>query len=326
VQIKPMSDRPTPAQKLNQIQQELGQRLQRLTLRSTQSPLFEINLAQEQLVNLNHDQHHYLARVLRLAQGDKFVAIDRYGRWWLAQIERGQGEQIAARLIELLLTDVASRIEITLAVAMPKGNSFEAIVKPVVELGVDRIVPLYSDRTVFQPHRPIGQQKQLRWQRIAQEATEQSLQTRITEIATPQSFKDFVNKASDRHKPNSYKYICVTDTATHLLSEWQKEWRSLDQALSQSLGQALALSDQNPRPQLNSQTQQVESKQSANPDRAQLIILTGPEGGWTEAEAAIAKSQGFQPISLGSQILTATTAPVVALAIVNGVIQADDHA
>ncbi|AFY70270.1 Ribosomal RNA small subunit methyltransferase E [Thalassoporum mexicanum PCC 7367] len=324
-----MSDRPTPAHKLQQIQQQLGQRLQRLTLRSHQSPPVVIDLASYQPVELTNEQEHYLIRVLRLSAGDKFVAIDGSGRWWLAQIELSQGEKTAARLLELILTDHTNQIEIILAVAMPKGNSFEAIVKPAVELGVDRIVPLYSDRTVFNANKPIGQQKQQRWQRIAQEATEQSLQTRIAQIELPQNFQDFAQGISDRPEPNQaqqFKYICITDHAPHLLSSWQQEWRSLSQFLisDQQSKQSINL-EQNDRNLPTNSTDREQRDQLITTDRIQLIIATGPEGGWTKAEEAIAKTQGFQAVSLGTSILTATTAPVVALAIVNGVMQADDY-
>jgi 16S rRNA (uracil1498-N3)-methyltransferase len=349
-----MSDRLTPAQKLRQIQQELGQRLQRLTLRSPQSPPLAIKSTRDQkieLIELTTEQQHYLTRVLRLGQGDKFVAIDTYGRWWLAQLEADQNNRISAQLIDLLITDRPSNLEIILAVAMPKGNGFEAIIKPVVELGVDRIVPLYSDRTVFSASKPIGQQKQQRWQRIAAEAIEQSLQTRITEISQPQSFKDFVSSTSPANhaqkninQSHGYKYLCVTHDAPHLLSTWQSAWgkemRSLHQQSDQfsdqdrqaNLSDLLVITDvansinsTNPtNSEIVDTTDMTEDRQ--NLDRRQLIITTGPEGGWTAEEEAIALSHNFQPISLGSQILAATTAPVVALAIVNGVMQAYDYA
>ncbi len=51
-----------------------------------------------------------------------------------------------------------------------------------------------------------------------------------------------------------------------------------------------------------------------------LGLLTGPEGGWTEAEVEMAEAQGWQPMSLGLAVLSATTAPVVAVAIASALI------
>jgi 16S rRNA (uracil1498-N3)-methyltransferase len=47
----------------------------------------------------------------------------------------------------------------------------------------------------------------------------------------------------------------------------------------------------------------------------QAIVLTGPEGGFTEAEVEAARSVGFLPFHLGPQVLRAETAPLVALTI-----------
>lgn len=44
-----------------------------------------------------------------------------------------------------------------------------------------------------------------------------------------------------------------------------------------------------------------------------LLILVGPEGGWTPTETAAAKEHGFQPISLGKRILRSETAPLFIL-------------
>jgi 16S rRNA (uracil1498-N3)-methyltransferase len=44
-------------------------------------------------------------------------------------------------------------------------------------------------------------------------------------------------------------------------------------------------------------------------------ILTGPEGGWTDRERALASAAGWKPVSLGPNILRAETAAIAALAI-----------
>lgn len=46
-----------------------------------------------------------------------------------------------------------------------------------------------------------------------------------------------------------------------------------------------------------------------------IAILTGPEGGWTDRERALAVRSGWKPVSLGRQILRAETAAIAALAI-----------
>ncbi|AFY77277.1 RNA methyltransferase, RsmE family [Pleurocapsa sp. PCC 7327] len=52
------------------------------------------------------------------------------------------------------------------------------------------------------------------------------------------------------------------------------------------------------------------------PPKNNLVIATGPEGGWTEAEVKGAIAAGFAPVSLGRRILRAITAPIVAVSVV----------
>ena len=50
------------------------------------------------------------------------------------------------------------------------------------------------------------------------------------------------------------------------------------------------------------------------PTAGNVLCLSGPEGGFTEAEEAAALAHGFTPISLGARVLRADTAPLALLA------------
>lgn len=60
----------------------------------------------------------------------------------------------------------------------------------------------------------------------------------------------------------------------------------------------------------------LDDKELLTNDTGQITIAIGPEGGWTEKEVECASAAGFQRVSLGSRILRAVTAPIVALSIV----------
>jgi 16S rRNA (uracil1498-N3)-methyltransferase len=47
-----------------------------------------------------------------------------------------------------------------------------------------------------------------------------------------------------------------------------------------------------------------------------VVFLSGPEGGLSPAEEALALSHGFAPVTLGNRTLRAETAPLAALAVV----------
>ncbi|WP_016952260.1 16S rRNA (uracil(1498)-N(3))-methyltransferase [Anabaena sp. PCC 7108] len=226
--------------------------LQRITVNPSQ--------LQETQLLLTPQQQHYLLRVLRLRDGDKFIAMDGIGKWWLAQLTGEQGE-----ILELLAVKTELPVSITLMMALPKGNGFDDVIRCCTELGVTCILPILSDRTLLNP----SPQKLERWRRIAAEAAEQSERAFVPTILEPVAFSNAINEYKINHR-----YIC----------EARGDYPHLNQIMNILSGE--------------------------------IIIATGPEGGWTDKEIEIAVTAGFQPVSLGNRILRAVTAPIVAISLI----------
>lgn len=217
---------------------------------------------QDQQILLNAQQQHYLGRVLRLQPGDRFIAIDGQGHWWLAQLTANR-----AQILEPISAQTELPISVTLMIALPKGTGFDEVVRQTTELGVATIVPVVSERTLLNP----SPQKIQRWQRIAVEAAEQSERQIVPAILDPVPFTTSLAAVTTTHR-----YICVArNNCPHL-------------------------------------------KDAINPGSitAEILVATGPEGGWTAAEVECAIAVGFQPVSLGRRILRAVTAPLVAMSAV----------
>jgi 16S rRNA (uracil1498-N3)-methyltransferase len=160
---------------------------------------------QQQWIALSQEQSHYLQRVLRLKNGDRFVAMDGQGQAWLAEL---QAEK--AHLLDFLPESTELNIAVTLLVALPKGNGFEEIIRPCTELGVSTLMPVISDRTLLKPSPNKGE----RWQKIAREAAEQSERQWVPDILEPCSFKEALINLKDC---GSEAYICVTRRESPLL-------------------------------------------------------------------------------------------------------------
>jgi len=84
------------------------------------------------------------------------------------------------KIIRQSLADSEPAVKITLFQAIPKLDKMELIIQKCVELGVYRIVPVVTDRTVSNP--PNAAQKLKRWQKIAHAAAQQSRRDIIPEI------------------------------------------------------------------------------------------------------------------------------------------------
>jgi 16S rRNA (uracil1498-N3)-methyltransferase len=152
---------------------------------------------QGEFVTLNEGQRHYLQRVLRLNSGDQFVVMEGTGAVWLAQLADSQ-----AQLLQTLDERNELPVAITLAVALPKGNGFEEILRPCTELGVTAFQPLITERTLLKP----SAQKQQRWQRIVTEAAEQSERQWLPPIAVPVTWAE---RLANVEQLSALKLICV---------------------------------------------------------------------------------------------------------------------
>lgn len=163
-------------------------------------------------IALTPPQQHYLLRVLRLGQGDRFVAMDGQGQAWVAQLTQADpiGGWLAERLSPVTVATELP-IAVTLVMALPKGNGFDEVVRQTTELGVSCIAPVISDRTLLNP----SPQKVDRWRRIAQEAAEQSERQIVPTILDPVPFRASLEAFST----NTISYFCVTRRSSpHLLT------------------------------------------------------------------------------------------------------------
>ncbi len=178
--------------------------------------LQRLAIAPEQInqtsIVLNSEQQHYLRRVLRMQEGDRFIAINGRGQWWLAEL---QGSPSQAELLESLTVQTELPVPVTLMVSPAKGRGFDEVVRYGTELGITCLVPLISERTLTNP----SLQKLERWRRIAKEATEQCQRQVIPEILAPMSFCQALQFCQSPALAAQTHYICVTEpSAPHL---WQ---------------------------------------------------------------------------------------------------------
>ncbi|MGL5061996.1 MAG: 16S rRNA (uracil(1498)-N(3))-methyltransferase [Microcoleus sp.] len=240
-------------------------------------------------INLTPEQQHYLYRVLRLNKGDRFIAIDGCGHWWSAILEEEE-TGLFASITEEISVNRELPVKVVLIAALPKGNGFDEVVRQATELGVASIVPVTSDRTLLKP----SSQKVDRWKRIAAEAAEQSERQFVPSVLEPVSFDFTLKDCSQKHR-----FICVA----------RGENRHLQDCL-------IGLDPPQPPRGEQDPPQPCLVRGDLELEELSIAIAVGPEGGWTDGEVQRAIEFGFEPVSLGSRILRAVTAPIVALSLI----------
>ena len=144
-----------------------------------------------EVLRLSEEQVHHVHKVLRGRSGDRVQVVDDAGRLFVAEL-LGQGE---ATILEEQPTAGEGEGEVVLYQAVPKGRHMDLVVEKATELGVSRIVPLSTERSVVRLLE--GDGKARRWRRVAEAAARQSLRLRIPEVAEIASFAEAAREAGE---------------------------------------------------------------------------------------------------------------------------------
>ena len=221
---------------------------------------------------------HHARDVLRMKAGEKVVLFDGQGRELTAQIIDLGGDEIRLRKLHEAEAPPL-RCRIVLGQAIPKGKKMELIVQKAVEIGAAEIAPIISDRTIVQLDAESAARKQSKWQQIAIEAAKQCGQNWLPRVRRPKKLAEFFSYSEQRFD-------------LRLIGSLQPEARNLKSILEMYLNQ--------------------------HSDRPRsVLMLIGPEGDFTPAELALARSHVCEPITLGPIILRVETAAIFCLSILS---------
>ena len=147
-------------------------------------------------VTFAREESHHLGRVLRLKVGDTVIAVDGSGREFTVRLD-AIAPEAAGTIIGVGTRDTESPFGITLVQALPKGDKLETVIRAATELGVARIAPALSARSVVRldPHR-LGSRR-ARWERVAREAAKQCGRSRLPTIEAPRPLVEWIDEPAD---------------------------------------------------------------------------------------------------------------------------------
>lgn len=140
-------------------------------------------------VILTGPEAHHIATVRRLAPGDRVVLFTGDGNDYPAEILAVGKKQVALNVSAAVPVDRELGFRLELAVALPKGDRGDFLVEKLTELGVTRLIPLTTDRTVVRPKE--ARVEALR--RAVIEASKQCGRNVLTRVEAPTAWADFVN-------------------------------------------------------------------------------------------------------------------------------------
>lgn len=240
---------------------------------------------------------HQIIKVLKLKIGEKIELCDGKGISAIAEIIEINGSTslttsknsvIVKKVPTLQEVGIPTasvgknKKEVTLFCSTLKKNNFELIVQKATECGVNKIIPIITERTI-----KTGLNLE-RLKKISKEASEQSGRVDMPEISEPIKFTAILKDLK-----NTLNFLFSSDGESYF------EIRAYSPAgeLLCSARQPVQCISKN-----NSPSEKHFSKKN---------LWIGPEGGWTQKELNLAKENNFQIISLGPLTLRAETAAII---------------
>ncbi len=122
----------------------------------------------------------HIRTVLRLQTGDKIQVLDGKGSLYLVQLADVKSKSVKGEIISSEKVNTDSPLKIHLGQSLIKGNKFDVVLRKSVELGVQSITPLITERTVVKSD---GNKKIARWQKIAEESCKQCGRSSIPTVS-----------------------------------------------------------------------------------------------------------------------------------------------
>jgi 16S rRNA (uracil1498-N3)-methyltransferase len=234
---------------------------------------------------LDEGETHHCRDVLRLAVGSRIILFDGKGTEAIAEIQDFSASEARLSVIHVTQTEPL-RCAVTLAQAIPKGKNMELIIQKATELGVNRIVPLLSERTIVQLSEGEEGKRIEKWRQVVVEAAKQCGQNWLPTVDSPVSLKRFFSEFDRYEAP--------------LIASLQGDARSFKQVLH-------------------------DFREQHGRRPTSTLMLIGPEGDFTPAEAALAKTAGCLPVSLGPIILRTETAAIYSLSVLAYELQGSEN-
>lgn len=127
----------------------------------------------------------HIGRVLRMREGDTIILCDGEKNDYLCEIAEISKKEIKCNIIEKRRNNCEPSLNVALYQGVPKGAKMEYLIQKCVEMGVYRIVPVITERTIAR-----GENKTERWNKVAMEAAKQSGRGIIPQVTSPVDFSE----------------------------------------------------------------------------------------------------------------------------------------
>jgi len=138
---------------------------------------------------------HHIRDVLRLKAKEKAVLVDGAGTEYLAELSEAGAEKAVFSVIRKQAANKEKAVLVTVACAIPKKSKIDDVIDKLTQIGIDRIIPLVSERVIVKLDKKTADNRLARWQKIAQAASQQSQRSTVPAIDPLIDIKQLIAKS-----------------------------------------------------------------------------------------------------------------------------------
>ena len=165
------------------------------------------NLELKQVVELGSQTHIHATKVLRLKTGDKFALFNGDGFDYVAKVAEVTKHKTLVEIIDKYEVNHESPLTITLAQGLAASDKMDWIIQKAVELGIQSIQPLFTERSIVKLDRERADKKLEHWRTVALAACEQTGRSAIPKILSPLPLSQWL---SDQEKQTETLRLILT--------------------------------------------------------------------------------------------------------------------
>lgn len=142
------------------------------------------------VIHLDEPASHHVARVLRAKKEDSITIFNGQGGEYLGIITNITKKEVSVAIQEHIPRESESLLELYLAQGISRGEKMDFTIQKAVELGVKKIIPLFTERCTVKLDKERREKRLQHWQSIIISACEQSGRNHIPEIRMPETLRN----------------------------------------------------------------------------------------------------------------------------------------
>jgi 16S rRNA (uracil1498-N3)-methyltransferase len=148
------------------------------------------------MLKIGGEEVKHIRRVLRLKAEDRIIVFDGLGKEYEGTIVEEKPSSVVIKIQNTFSSKKDSSLEVTLAQSLLKGEKMDYLIQKATELGVRRIIPFFSSRSIPSLEKSGRLKRHQRWERIAIEASKQCGRGVVPKIESLQKYSEMLQIAS----------------------------------------------------------------------------------------------------------------------------------